>query len=96
MYGSVKRDLTAKAKEEPHVPASSIPEKAKEDLRRSGVRIRVGSGVRILIYDARVPNDARVPSDVLRVRSSHDVSSDDRTIAKYATAKYGSTARPFD
>jgi hypothetical protein len=76
-YGSVKRDLTEKEKEK-----EDLPEKAKEDLRRdwSSSPRRVWSSS----PTSSVPSDARVSSD-------DRVSSDVRSIAKYATAKYGST-----
>jgi len=98
-FQCVKRESTEKAKEEPQRCGSSNPtkEEAKDEPQRCG-----SSNPDDVIDpddadDARIPDDAddariskiqRVPSDVLGVRNDDRVSSDVRSILKYATAKY--------
>ena len=91
-FQCVKRESTAEAKEEPQRCGSSIPtkEKAKEEPQRCGKRVWSSIPDDVIDSDDVSADDARI-SKIQRVPSDDRVSSDVRSILKYATAKYEPT-----
>jgi hypothetical protein len=91
-FQCVNTDSTAEAKDEPQRCGSSIPtkEEAKDGPQRRGQRVWSSIPDDVIDSDDVSADDARILK-IQRVPSDDRVSSDVRSILKYATAKYEPT-----